>query len=291
VAVTHATGDPGRGRARRAAVLAAIAATALGCTARPLTETADAGGIGAADAGPEPCEPGDQLIGFSLCGTIDGRPVSYAPEDLELYERGVSQVTFEGLGSDGGWIAVWGANVRWSGEDPYEVAGWLFKQPADRTGNPPWFCGQGQTITHHPDDSIDATLTEPARLPACTREGGPDSYQADLTGGILRYLQGGGCEIGFTNSDLRRLTLLTDVCPQIGERLPLDGMRVVTHQRGETRDGTVCIGAGASVMVAPDSTSTSAHLLVDIPSMSLPETCGPATSGELVMKVTANQRG
>jgi len=296
------------------AVLVAVVATALGCKARPLTDTdaggggtvdtggggnADGGGGGNADAGggetidtgPAPCQPGDLLIGFSLCGTVDGRPVSYVPQYLESYERGNSAVTFEGLGPDGGWLAAWGANEAWHDSAPRDVSGWLFKPPPGWFSAGTWACGQAGTITRHADDSLDATLTEPAILPACSGEGGPDSFHADLTGGILRYDQAGGCEIGFTNTDFKQMEILTDICPPIGVRLPLDGMRVVTRQRGATPSATVCIGPGASVTLLPDSTASNSHLLVDIPSMSAPETCGPATSGELIMKVKPNPRG
>ena len=286
----------------------------LGCTTRPLLDrmahdgavigggaagaagavTGGGGGVGggaAGDAGPGSCVPGDLLIGFALCGTLDGRWVSYVPPYLQSWARGNSAVTFEAMGPDGPWLVVWGANEPWRDFDPRDVSGWFFRPPPGWAAAGAWLCGQGGTITHYADQSLDGTLTKPAVLSACSGEGGPDSYRADLPGGIIPFDQGGGCQIGFTSSDFRQLLILAEVCPKPGETLRLDGRRVVTHQRGEAAYGTVCIGPGASLTVVPDPSTSATHLLVDIPSMSLPETCGPPTSGELVMKVPWNERG
>jgi hypothetical protein len=106
-------------------------------------------------------------------------------------------------------------------------------------------------------------------------------------GGFEPFEDGVGCRIGFRTMDAR-VVIFTAACPGEGVPLPLDGLRIVN--RFEASHATACIGRGASVTWLPDPTASSSakRLVVDIPSMSVPETCGPALSGALSLKVNWN---
>jgi hypothetical protein len=294
--------DRARSRARRACVLTATLAAALGCSSRPLVQRPagdgsitfgvdGANGLGGAGGAAVVCEPTDAAQAFSLCGQIAGRSVSYVPPFLEISARSVSMVTLEAYGPDGPWLAIWGAGPdagRWTDEDPRPVAGWLLKPPSGWVPDASWFCGQAGTMTRHGDASIDATLSEPALLPACTGAGGPDSLQVDVNGGVVSLGGSAGCSIGFATNDAR-IMILAPACPQAGVALPLDGLRVVS--RGAASYTTACIGVGASVTFIPDPSTNKQRLIVDVPSMSAPETCGPTVGGELQMQLRWNGGG
>src|SRR5262245_17684202 len=188
-------------RARRASVLAAILGTVLGRSERPLPELR--GGDAAVDGAPVSCEPRDATLGFSLCGVIDGRSVSYLPPYLQTYSRGASAVTFEAWGPDGPWLDMWGPGGRWTDYDLHQISGWLLRPPLRWASVGTWFCGQAGTITRHADGSFDGTLSGPSILPACGREGGPESLHFDLHGGFTPFDDGGGCVIGFRADDAR----------------------------------------------------------------------------------------
>jgi hypothetical protein len=262
--LTSAYGSP-------SAVLAAIVGGILGCGAE---DPADA------------CTPTDNAIAFTLCGALDGKAVSYAPEGVQTYLRGVSDVTFEMIGLDGTWLYVWGGPGTWTDHEPREVSGWLLRPPAGWVNEGGWVCGGEGRMTYHTDESIDATLTEPSILPACGQEGGRASLDADVVGAVIPFPQGGGCLIGLT-VDATRARLLTPACPEEGVPLPLDGLRIV--YRGAASEVTACIGSGASLTMLPaaDESSSGARkrLRISIPSMSAGESCAPAVSGALGMKV------
>ena len=255
------------------AVLVAIVGSILGCAAE---DPADA------------CAPTDNGIGLSLCGAIDGKAVSYVPETVQSYLRGVSDVTFELIGLDGTWLYIWGGAGTWTDHDPHEVSGWLLRPPAGWASEGSWVCGGGGRITHHADESVDATLTELSVLPACGQDGGAASLQAEVIGGVIPFTQGGGCLIGFTVNGTR-VRLLTPACPEEGVPLPLDSLRIV--YRGAASEVTACIGSGASLTMLPaaaDSSAAAKRFMVSIPSMSVGESCAPAVSGELGMKARWN---
>jgi hypothetical protein len=278
-------------KGRLAATLAAGCALVASCGRRPLPNGAgtDAaispGDALAGDGGPAACTPANVPSGFSLCGTLDGKSVLYAPPYLGYEVRALSEVDFGFLGTDGVWFDAWGPGV-WTDTDPHPLTGWLLRPPADWALGRGWVCGLGGTITHHGDKTTDATLDQPAILPACDLAGGPASFNADVTAGVISLPPGGGCDIGF-NSNGELFEILAPTCPHAGAPLPLDGLRLVDKgARGATADATACIGTGATITAIPDvDASTVDHLLVSIPSMTPLQPCAPAVSGELFMHV------
>ena len=258
-------------------VLAASVAASVGCSARPLVD-------GAAACGP--------LMGnmpFSLCGVVGGKSVAYVPPiGLNVRARGVSAVRFEASDFDGMWLEVWGETDRWTDFVPHPVAGWLLRPPAGWVGEGEWLCGQSGTITHHEDleataGAIEGTLGALARLPACKGDGGASSLHVDVTGGVINVPgrvpgTGGRCQIGFRANDARVTILIDGACPQPGAPRSLVGERIVLQQIGDT---TSCIGAGATATVVADASPEGGqHLLVDIPSMSVPTGCGDPIDGD-----------
>jgi hypothetical protein len=171
------------------------------------------------------------------------------------------------------------------GRRPRQVSGWLLRPPAGWAGEGEWICGQSGTITHHADDSLDATLGALSVIPRCNG-GGAGSLYADLFGGVIPFDLAPGCWIGFRANDTP-MVILAAGCPQLGVPLPLDGARIVI---GQAPDTTACLGDGASVLLFPDSSPTGgSHLIVDIPSMSAPQSCGgsPGPGDGLFMTVAA----
>jgi hypothetical protein len=276
---------------RLPAILAACCGAVASCGGRPLpsaggTDAAISPGDAlAADGGPAACTLPSPPSGFSLCGTLDGKSVLYAPPYFEEEARALSEVDFEFLGTDGAWLEAWGAGA-WKDTDPHPLTGWLLRPPVDWALGRGWVCGLSGTISHHADKSTDATLGDPAILPACDLAGGPASFNADVTAGVISLPPGGGCDIGF-NANGEIFEILAPTCPHVGAPLPLDGLRLVDRgARGATADATACIGTGATITSIPDVDASSAdHLLVNIPSMTAPEPCAPAVSGELFMHV------
>jgi len=224
---------------------------------------------------------------FSLCGGVAGKPVRYASPYFGYDARGLSEVDFEVLVTDGVWLEVWGLGA-WRDHDPHQVSGWLLRPPPDWAGRGAWVCGGAGTITNHADDSIDGNLGKLAILPACDASGGPQSLHVDLTAGLYTLPPGGGCQIAFSNNGTS-FEILAPSCPHAGIPLALDGLRLVNRgSRGMTSDATACIGAGATVTSIPDVDASSvAHIVIDIPSMSELEPCAPTTTGELLMHVAS----
>jgi len=271
-------------------ILAALLAAALGCSGRPLPPTeGDAAvpqdsGDDAAVTPIAPCHPSDLPGDLSLCGVIDGRSVSYLPPSLQSYQRGMSPLFFQTMGPDGTWLEIRGPGD-WTDDEPHQVSGWWLRPPAGWAGAGVWLCGRAGTITHHQDESVDATLSKAGILPACGLGGGPLFLHAEVSGGVVPFAQGGGCTIGFM-VDNRRVVFLAPACPQVGVPLSIEGLRIVS--RAETTDETACTGAGATLTLLGDAAT---RFLIDIPSLSQPETCSASLSGGLLMKSTRKPGG
>lgn len=224
------------------------------------------------------CDQSTQVCGgpglpFFICGLVRGEAVSYTPPyGVQITGRGVSSVTYSVLGLDGVDLEIWGNGEAWTDSNPHPVAGWLLEPPPAFVTYGEWVCGGSGTITHNADDSVDATLTDLAIVPQCTG-GGSASLQADVYGGVLPFKLVPGCWIGFSTNDTS-MAIITPSCPQAGVPLALDGMRIIV---GKTSDTTVCIGSGASLTLLSDTSSTGGqHLVIDIPSMSPPQSCSTA---------------
>jgi len=233
-------------------------------------------GGGSSDA----CQPSDAGIGFSLCGTVDGQPLSYVPPSLQFSSRSQVPLGLGAAGPDGAWFDLRGPGA-WTDGDTHAISSWFFRPQWGWTNDGVWLCGQGGTVINHSSHEFEGTLRQPAILPACGRQGGPESLHVEVNAGITAFDDGGGCLIGFKANDMR-VTLLAYACPQPGLSLPIDGLRMFAFT--EATDATACIGAGATVTWVDDGTSA-AHLVVDIPSLSVPEACAPTVSGELRMKL------
>jgi hypothetical protein len=292
-----------RRRTRRAAVLAVLCAAAAGCSGRPLPSagTGDAAvaagdaavgagdaavdaGDAASDAASLPCQLPDRTPELALCGGVPGATLSYASVFTQIWARDTKVVRFEVMGPEGLWASMWGGGG-WTVDEPNPLSGWLLWPRGVLPGAGLWLCGQTGTITLHPNSDIDVTLAGLALVPACTGAGGPESIQVDLQGGIIPFQNGGGCLIGFAANGTRN-EILTTACPEVGVSFPLDGLRMI--ERGASSNATACIGNGATLTIVPDPSSTAQHMLIDIPSLSEPEVCGPSAGGEVLMRVREN---
>jgi hypothetical protein len=237
------------------------------------------------------CASADAPGGFSLCGVVGGLPVGFAPPyGLQMQGRGVSSVSYTALGLDGESLDIWGDAAAWQDSTPRQVSGWLLAPPTGWVADGDWICGTAGTITHQDDDSIDARLGALSIIPRCEGGTSGSSFDADLFGGVIQLALSPGCWIGF-NANGTPMSLLTPTCPQTGVPLPLDGGRVVIGERPET---TACIGSGATLTLMADTSANGGHhLVVDIPSMSVPQSCGaPTVPGDwLQMTVAPWPRG
>jgi hypothetical protein len=270
---------------------AALLCAAGGCDQRPFGRPIDRAGwvdspapaAANEDASALPCGPG---LPLSLCGVVGGQSVRYTPQyGFQATARSQQAVTYNVIGLDGVWLDIWGDMAPWTDSAPRQVSGWLLRPPAGWLGKGEWICGQSGTITHNADNSVAATLGALSVVPRCNG-GGSESLYADLFGGFIPFDIGPGCWIGFRANDTP-MTLLTDSCPKLGVALPLDGARIV---RGEAPDTTACLGNGASLLLLPDTSPTGgSHLIIDIPSMSAPQSCGSSSLPEdgLFMNVAA----
>jgi hypothetical protein len=286
--------------ARPVAVVAALCGWAVGCGGRPLLYPAavadsgpralDAGDDGSvvdvdvdagADVAPAWCQPLDPAVELSFCGVIAGKPLQYTAASTFL-GVGVSTVDVEGAGPSSLLVDIWGPGS-WHGDyTPHPVSGWLVRPPEGWAAAGSWLCGRSGAIAHSADDAIDATLNEPAILPACDGQGGPASAHVELMEAPLvpNDEDGGRCELGFLTGGAR-LLLRGVVCPQVNAPTSLDRLRVISlTTSGQT---TACIGPGATITLLPDSSATVSHIVIDIPSMSAPETCGPTVDGQLLL--------
>jgi hypothetical protein len=210
--------------------------------------------------------------------------------------RSLDTVGFDGGGTDDVWFSIWGTDP-WMDYDPHQISGWLLRPPASWIGAGTWICGQAGTITRHADHSVAATLSALSLLPACGEAGGSETLHADVIGGVAPLDStdaAGGCQIAFRANDTR-VTLIVGACPQMGVPMPLDGARAVFGDAfvpGDMPITTACLGAGAQLTRLPDSLPDAAHLLIDVPSMSVPQSCaGTPVSGELGMSVAGVHPG
>jgi hypothetical protein len=224
--------------------------------------------------------------GFLLCGVVRSEPVGFAPPyGVQLTERALSSVIYSVIGLDGEWLDIWGDMAPWQDSNPRRVSGWLLQPPTGWVNDGDWICGTTGTITYHDDGSLDAKLGALAIVPRCDGSGSGTSLHADVFGGEIPFALAPGCWIDFNASGTPAL-LLTPTCPQTGVPLPLDGARIVV---GRAPDTTACVGNGATPTLMPDTSPNGAqHLVVDIPSMTVPQSCGvPTVPGDWLQLTVA----